>query len=179
MFCYQLNHANQNLMNPGTVDSSHERDITDDDLPLVTICPTNQTNHNRLKELGYSNEHEDILLGHAVCNLKTYCTSWGADMNLTFDELKGQIFDSTRVNRLYIEGGEFTNSSVFIPGFGLCKETSLFDYNKKLILDNRNLDDARMWITDRNYRSYFMPDISSHVGKEIVCSLGITDLIRY
>ena len=168
MFCYQLNIATLNLMNPPTVDSTNERSITVDDLPIVTICPTNQTNYNRLKELGYVYDLESVLLGNAFCNLPTLCTSWGAHENLSFEELKDQIFNSSRVDRLYIEGGEFKNSSVFIPGFGLCKETSLIDYDQKLILDRRNLDDTRVWITDRSYRSYFMPDISSHVGKEIL-----------
>ena len=85
--------------------------------------------------------------------------------NLSFEELKDQIFNSTR---LFIEGGEFTNSSVFIPGFGLCKETSLLDYTQTLVLSKSNKDNGRVFITDRYYRSFFMPDISSHVGKEIV-----------
>ena len=53
MFCYQLNIATVNLMDPPTVLSQHERDITDDDIPLIAVCPTNQTNLTRLRELGY------------------------------------------------------------------------------------------------------------------------------
>ena len=44
MFCYQLNIATENLINPPTVDSTYERIISDNDIPLITVCPNNQFN---------------------------------------------------------------------------------------------------------------------------------------
>ena len=81
MFCYQLNTATLNLIDPPTVLSQHERDITSDDMPLVTICPTNQTNTTRLVELGYE-KYLDMLEGRVG-----HRTSWGEHVKLTFDGL--------------------------------------------------------------------------------------------
>ena len=164
MFCHQLNTANKNLMSPGTVESSYERDVTVDDLPLVTICPTNQTNDTRLVELGYFGQLELMLMGQFKCD-PVWCTSWGAHKNLTFDELKTQVFNLDKVRELDIVGGKFKNSSEFLPGYGLCKETALFDNTQKFTLVNNNPDEARVWITDRHYRSYFMPSVESHIGQ--------------
>ena len=61
MFCYQLKTATLNLMNPGLVDINHERYATDDDMPLITVCPTNQTNTKRIQELGYY-DYDNMLI---------------------------------------------------------------------------------------------------------------------
>ena len=53
MFCIQFRIAIINLLDPPSVDTTEERSISEIDLPIVTICPTNQTNETRLKELGY------------------------------------------------------------------------------------------------------------------------------
>ena len=45
MFSIQFRKATFNLLNPPIIDSTYETNITVDDLPLITICPVNQTNH--------------------------------------------------------------------------------------------------------------------------------------
>ena len=176
MFCYQLNIATINLMDPPTVDSTNERSITDDDMPLITVCPTNQTNLTRLAELGYGYSYDDsydwMFVGNAKCNETTRCVSWGGHLNLTFDELKEQVFDLDKVESIDIDGGKFKDSPVFIPAYGLCKETSLLNYTQEIELVHFNPDDSRIFITDRNYRSFIMPDVASHVGKEIFMKRG-------
>ncbi len=165
MFCYQLNTATQNLMNPGTVDSSHERDATDDDMPLITVCPTNQINSTSLEELRYPS-YGDMLYGYAICNETTWCTSWGAHANLTFDELKNQVFNLETVNNFQIYGGKYNTSLVFLPGYGFCKESPLLMYSEEIELYHWNPDYVRVFLTDRKYRSYYMPYVGSHIGKE-------------
>ena len=166
MFCYQVNIATKNLMDPTMVDSSSERTISDSDMPLITVCPTNQNNKSVLKEFGYKHIY-NLLMGDAQCNETTLCTSWGSHLNLTFDELKNNVFSTADIDNLTLHDGQFNPESVFIPGYGLCKETSFIDMTKDLELEYENLNDVRVLITDRNYRSYVMPDISSHVGSKI------------
>ena len=43
----------KNLINPPTVDSTYITELDNVDLPLITICPTNQTNTTALYESGY------------------------------------------------------------------------------------------------------------------------------
>ena len=166
MFCHQLNTATINLIDPPTVLTEYERDVTDDDMPLLIICPTNQTNLSRLMKLGYF-LYEGMLSGETWCNGTALCTSWGAQVNLTFNELKNQVFDLDKVNTLRIYEGKFENSLAFIPAYGLCRETSLLNYTQEIELQHRNQDDTRVFISNRNGRSYFMPHLDSHVGKEI------------
>ena len=166
MFCYQLKTATLKLMNPPTVLSQHERDATEDDMPLITICPTNQTNSAMLEELGYYN-YDEMLLGSADCN-QTACTSysWGANANLTFDELKHKVLDMNKTDNIGIfTNEEIENSTVFLPGIGFCKE--FLTNNQEIEIYHFNEDDVRVLVTDRQYRSYIMPDVASHKGKEI------------
>ena len=53
MFCIQFETAIKNLINPPTVDSTYITELDNVDLPLITICPTNQTNATALYESGY------------------------------------------------------------------------------------------------------------------------------
>ena len=166
MFCYQLIIATNNLIDPPTVDSTYEREIAQVDLPIITICPTRQTNDTRLSEFKYMHGLGSLLYGSIKCNETTACTSWGAHLNLTFDELLREIFDLEKVNSVLIYAKEIEDSLVFIPRYGLCKEILNFDMNQQIIMEFNKPDMARVLITDRNYRSYFMPDITSHRGSK-------------
>ena len=166
MFCYQLNIATLNLMDPPTVDSTFERNIADYDIPVVTICPINQTNYPKLMELKYYTK-ENVLRGETSCHDTDFCKSWGAHLNLTFDELKSQIFDSYGVDRINVNGGRLQDKPVFIPKYGMCQETSFVDVTQELLIFLPYPDTARVLITDKNYRSYFMPDIASHKGDKL------------
>ncbi len=52
MFCVQLRIAITNLIDLPTVVSNSEKNISCYIPPLITVCPTNQTNIARLHELG-------------------------------------------------------------------------------------------------------------------------------
>ena len=165
LFCYQMNTATMSLMNPPMVDSSYDRNITDDDLPLVTVCPTDQNNLNGSYSLEYGN-----LLNLLIGKIGGYFvpesnTSWTGSKNLTFKDLITEAFDSERVRDL--DGDNLTNELVFIPGYGLCKEFS--NITQEMTLYNLNKEgEVRVLITNKNYRSFIMPDISSHTGSQIL-----------
>ena len=95
MFGVQLRIATLNLMYPPMVDSSYERDLTANDLPVITICPSNQTRHDGFGKLKYNGGLNDMLKGFALCNGTTECISWGNHLNLTFDEALRKVFDIT------------------------------------------------------------------------------------
>ena len=159
LFCYQIKTATMSLMNPPMVDSSYERDITDDDLPLVTVCPTNQINlYGNLNLL-------DVLYGKLNVPFD-FNTSWGGHVNLTFKELITDVFDLKRINAVKSGGGNFTNELVFIPAYGLCKEFSKI--SQGMFVYDDYLDEFRVLLTDKESRSFIMPDILSHTGSHIL-----------
>ena len=47
------------------------------------------------------------------------------------------------------------------------QRTSYVNITQKLKLTNRRPVEERVLITDRNHRSYIMPDMSSHIGSKI------------
>ena len=172
MFCYQLNVATTFLMDPPTVLTQYEREATDDDMPLVTICPTNQTPDDLNEKFKYDSLNE-ILKGDTVCDDGEKCYSWGAHLDLTFDELISQVFGLERVQQIFqYRGRNVEDEVVFIPGYGMCKELSYFNVTQELQLINKNGDDARVFLSDKTYRSYFMPDTKSHDGPEIMIKPG-------
>ena len=63
MFCVQFRIALINLFNPPTVDSTNVKNIEEIDLPLITICPTNQTNKNML-EMYFPDSDDSFLSGY-------------------------------------------------------------------------------------------------------------------
>ena len=174
MFCYQFHIATKNLMDPPTVDSTYERNITNDDIPLVTICPTNQFNVTRLQKLQYYHAFQslsevDLLLkGFTLCNDTNLCTSWGPQLNLSFENLLGQVFDMDMNVNINIQGGDYRRNLVFIPGVGMCIETFFMNATEEVEISYRGQGQYRALMTNRNYRSYFMPDITSHIGNTII-----------
>ncbi len=170
MFCYQLDTATKNLMDPPMVDSTLERIINDDDMPLIIVCSTNQIDTSLLlNEFGYLSL-EDLLKGNTECD-GSFCLSWGQHLNLTYDELISNVFDLNVVDKINVfqrDGGYITeNGLAFIPAYGLCREISYFNISKQLNISNIYNYDSRVLIIDKNYRSSFMPDISTHVGSKI------------
>ena len=87
-FCVQFRIALLNLLDPPMVDSSYERDITVDDMPIITICPMNQTREEVLIQLKYYHKK------HFYQGLVDWIqVSWGAHVNLTYEEVLDQLFD--------------------------------------------------------------------------------------
>ncbi len=166
MFVIQVRSAIIRLVDPPMVDSTYERNINADDMPLVTVCPTNQTNKTRLTELKYW-YLEKFLTGMSFCDGKL-CVSWGNNINLTYEEILGQVLDTQSVADIDFLQFKKQAKTVFLPRFGFCKEISITNSTKFLtIMNNNNTNDVRVLITDKSYRSYFMPDISSHEGNKI------------
>ena len=164
MFCYQLDIATMNLMDPPTVDSTYERAITDDDSPMITICPTNQSINANLAKLGYFN-FDGILTGYLEDPSKHW--SWGAHQNITFYELLRLVYDWKKLEAVFTDGVKFAKKYVFIPGLGFCKESTQINVTKGVLVWNLQGSNVKVLLTNKNYRSYTMPDISSHIGSKI------------
>ena len=104
MFIVQFRIAALNLVDPPMVDSSYERDLTADDMPVITICPSNQTNSAMVKalwRLKFDNEMEDFLQGFAKCEDNTKCISWGAHINQTYDQVLKEVFNPNVISKIY------------------------------------------------------------------------------
>ena len=175
----QLKTAFENLFNLPTVDSTRQVHLKEVDLPLITVCPIDQLNKEMLKELGYMVE-ESLMMGNTYTKCDgNPCISWGAHLNLSFNQILEKVYTYPNLetqSRDLIPSP--INNSVYLPGFGLCSEISDFDPVEKLIIVRNDPSQAlRILITDRQYRSYVMPHISSHKGNNILVEPGKSSFI--
>ena len=85
-----------------------------------------------------------------------------------FPGLLDNVFNRDIIEKIVTK--KATNYSiVYIPRYGYCKEISNYT-SKKLKIEIRtpNLERMRIFITDRNFRSYFNPDYTSQRGIPII-----------
>ena len=167
MFCVQFKTAVVKLIAPPTVDSTYERNITENDLPLITVCPENQVKLEKLRELGYEYLLE-FLDGNTNCIGNTKCTSWGAHKNLSFNQALREVYTDGEKSTVTATYDNYTTKVVYLAKFGFCLEISRYDPCCSVEIDNLGNHSLRVLITDRNSRSYFMVDIASHIGEELI-----------
>ena len=165
MFFFQLKIAIQNLISPQEVDSTSIKDINAIELPIITICQTNQTNITALADLGYCDE-QNLLMGITGDKI-----SWGGYHNLTHEELlqitHGKLF--TKFDVVFGNGYQFKANLKYLPPYGFCEEISEYYPGSDIFLNLKNTD-IRIFITDNNYRSYFNLDFTSQKGDPIIIS---------
>ena len=173
-FSIQITIAFHNWMHPPTVDSTSERNLTEHDLPVITACPTNQTNYEKLYSLGYK-FRSYAYAGSSNCTNNECYLSWGQHLNLTHQELFKQIHNLQLAMDVKFNQ-ETEERIVLLPRFGFCKEISSINLSKRslAIFNKHELTNVRVFITDKNYRSYFSLDFSSHVGDKIEVPWGKT-----
>ncbi len=159
MFLIQLREATLNLIYPSIVVSTREVDISEVDLPLITICPLNQTNKAMLTKLGYQRV-DTLFQGFTKCNNKP-CLSWGAFLNMTFNETINEVF-----NPEFLNSHDIIATKTLLPRFGICQEIAQFNPFETVKISN--LHSFRVFTTDKQYKTYFSLDYRSHIGSKII-----------
>ncbi len=173
MFCFQLRIAVINLISPPTVDSTIEKDITEVDLPIITICPYDQTNLTRLREIGGWSYVHSMVKDYVTCMAKD-CDSWGKRHDLTFQEILNQTLDASIAEEIIFEQDDEVGESqiVYLYRYGFCKEISEYDPSREIDIVNERNVTMRLFITDQTKRTYFSFDISSHQGEHLIIKPG-------
>ena len=88
MFIIQFKTSFDKLLNSQLADISEIKSIDNIEPPLITICPFNQINETKAKELGYSkflNGIQEKENGSVI--------TWGAHLNKTFEKLLEAILN--------------------------------------------------------------------------------------
>ena len=141
-------------------------------MPLITVCLTNKTNFKRLSELGYKDLHDFYRGKNSNSNEKR---TWGNHVNMTFDQILEEVYNVNVKIKLW-EDSKISSKIVFLPGFGFCKEYTDFDHTKELMFTFKPTDKLtrmRIFITNKDYRSYFSPAFASHTGS--IINVGLTE----
>ena len=82
MFCFQFNIALSNILEPPVIDTTYYKRIDEVELPLITVCLTNQTNVPALDNFGYIYGLQFLLAGSVFkkqpeSKIPLRFTSWG------------------------------------------------------------------------------------------------------
>ena len=172
MFIYQVSEAIQKLMDPPVVDSTERLKITDIEPLLITICPLKQWNYTKLRQYGY--------LGQDYLLLRNF--SWGAQFNLTFEELVGKVTNFNLSNTRFF--GETNNGQInkkldykyeirFYPKYGFCFDlVNLTTIGHLEIVHDHEYEEARVGITDKKLRTRNTVYAESHWGSKITLKQG-------
>ena len=171
MFCYQAHIAICKLIDPPVVDSTDVFNIADIEAPLITICPMDQFNRSKLANFGYDGTNS-LLTGYSM--LYGSKLGWGAQHNLSFEELLKEVQDVDqdypKVNADY--------EKRFYPRFGRCIEvvnhTIPGDIQLLISIDSmeRPYAKAEVFITDRKLRTMSTIHKPSHWGSSIIIQSG-------
>ena len=139
VFVYQIGISTFNLLYPQVADTTEIDILQKIKPPLITICPRDQVNESKVKELGFSYN----LTGHTLTFLMgikkdngTSKLSWGLDMNKTYEELLEYVLDGDADLAVsMIKDGKFYNINYnkdlkrkFYIGFsGYCWQLEYYD----------------------------------------------------
>ncbi len=221
MCCVQLRIAILYLMYPPTVDHTSMKSIEKIDAPLITVCPTNQTNITMLER--WFDEPDGVLNGfcgqkitemevlkfvfeeqYAVktndtfevwisglnndTGLEIYNKNkhlekkrcWGRpQLNQTHMDLLEDVYDKNMVDGILFQSlAENTNEELkyeikYLPAYGFCKELTHYDPTLLNIQVLNHFGLTRVFLTDRNSRSYISLSYSSHRGSHILVENGL------
>ena len=165
VFIYQVSEAIQKLMDPPVVDSTERLKIADIEPLLITICPLNQWNKTKLRQYGYLGEDHLLLR-----NL-----SWGAQLNLTFDELVGKVTNFNLSNTRFFgeRSKDFYYEIRFYPSHGYCFDfVNLTTIGLLELVHDHEYKQARVYITDKKLRTRNTVYAESQWGSKIILKQG-------
>ena len=188
MFCYQAQIAIKKLMDPPVVDSTDMHDIENTKLPMITICAKNQWNRTALNNSGYQDVIE-FLGGYDEDNM---VLAWGAQHNISFDELLEKVLNTETINTYKLKDEEFEPIDFdfeyrFYPKFGWCVDVQnyaltltgdlKFDIEINQFIDifkntYRLNYEADIFLTDHRLRTKNSVYLQSHWGSSIIIENG-------
>jgi hypothetical protein len=182
MFCYQTEVAVKKLIDPPVVDNTEVYNIKDIELPLITICATDQINQTKMDELGYwIQDGYPTIYFLAGLDFERNVISWGSQHNMTFADLVKEVI-KLQPNVPYILTDLYANdiesTLKFYPKFGLCVDvdnyvlssTGAFNlrigvYWKELFQPNCRV---RVYLTDKKLKTMSTIHTPSHKGSSII-----------
>ncbi len=174
MFYFQMKVSFENLANPPIVTTEERLSFEDIDPPLITICPQNQIDETKLKNLGYAN-FGDLLHGKANSR---------ADKNISFFEVYDQALSfsaekdiNLRIVHQYKKMSSFKKT--FYANFGYCWEISDYKLTRNIKIENDvyvnkcNISQFKVYVTDTSMASKPTIDLSTHPGSDINFEKGL------
>ena len=162
MFVFQMKISLENLFNPPIIVSEKKLSITEIDPPMITVCPLNQVDEEKLKYFGFDS-YDKFLKGTIKPFHPTNISFWKIfEQVLTYDPYLDLNLE------VKIDKSEYNTTNFvrqFYPKFGYCWELTDFDLTDALeIKIMGSVTRANVLLTDRLQRTKPALAISSHRG---------------
>ena len=165
MFGFQMKISLENLFNPPIIVSEKKLSITEIDPPMLTICPLNQVDEEKLKSFGYAT-YSKFLKGIIKPFHATNISFWKLfEQALTYDPYLDLNLEVESKEAKY----NITNFvRHFYPKFGYCWELTDYDLTDTLEINIKgNVTKAIVLLTDKLQRTKPTIAISDHRGTAI------------
>ena len=179
MFFYQFKNSIQNLLHPviGTTTRTIQKTDIKVKPPLITICPLDQFNETKMKNLGYESR-EDLLSGLKKVDNTTQLT-WGSDLNKTFDQTMEEVLNYSieDMSDLHVEeivdGNPIPDSynkqlkrKFYIGFLGYCWELQEYNISTliSIYMNSSTGRDFEVFVTIKDLNTFYSIDTDSNTG---------------
>lgn len=188
MFICQFYTSLCHLINPDLIDTTEIKSRDDITPPLITICPTNQLNETKLKEMGYSSwgvsyDQFNFFSGQLGIENGTQIT-WGTHENKSFEKYLEQflatpiqtskhwVVVTLKTEKRLIRKvlGDKLRKQFYIGFWGYCWDLVDYDPRSILTISNKLNQKFEVFISDAEKKTFYSIDTYSQFGSKIVAS---------
>ena len=171
MFIYQLQEAITNLIDPPVVEVTEHLKINTVELPMITVCPTNQFNDSVWTQFGYEN-YVELLRGVALVDgrkLSKNKTFW----NIIDEAL---VYSPENDMDLKLENTRGNWTKVFYPKYGFCWNLEDYTYSNEIKITSKTLIETTgklvVLLTDKHLNTLFDINLASQRGPLMLIEKG-------
>ena len=163
MFFYQLEKAASKLVDPPIADVTEHLKIEDIELPMITICPTQQFNITVLHNYGYDS-YKSFLKGFKTAKLES-----STDKNVSFWQIvdKALVYEMDDVD-VKVENSNGTWTKSFFIKYGYCWDVINYDFSREIKITTKKLiektGDILVFLTDKHLKTRFDINLVSQRG---------------
>ena len=162
MFCYQLSYAVSKLIDPPVVDVEEDLKINDFELPMITVCPTQQFNLSVLENYGYRS-YDYFIKGSTINHKAGNKTFWDIVNESLIYSLEHDVDIKYEEDSVWIK--------TFLPKYGFCWNLVNYTYSKEIIVKTETLIQKTgpmvVLLTDKDLRTDYDLHLASQRGENI------------
>ena len=166
MFSIQMETSLENLMNPPIVVSEKKLTLSEIEPPMITICPSNQIDEEKLKTFGFDS-YFDFLVGEINSSYPTNTSFWDIfNSVLTYEPRTDVEFHIVHEGKTKYKMTDFDKQ--FYPKFGYCWEITDYVLHKDLQLNILGkVKHALVFLTDKLQKTKPALTLFNHRGVAI------------
>ena len=167
MFYYQFSNSISKWRDPPVVEVSEDLRINYVELPMITVCPTEQFNLSVLENYGFKS-YDFFIRGLILTNKAGNKTFWEIVNEALLYSLEHDVDIESEKDNVW--------NQTFLPKYGFCWNLVNYSYSNVIIVKTKTLIKKTgpmvIFLTDKNLRTDFDLHLASHRGENILMEIG-------